>query len=56
MLKILACLDSVELAKARRQELNIPRHVAAQLGRSAVEAATRGYYDCGANQENRLES
>ena len=50
MLKILACLDSVELAKARRQELNIPRHVAAQLGRSAVEAAKLGYYDCGTDK------
>ncbi len=50
MLKILACLDSVERAKARRQELDIPRHVAAQLGRSAVETAARGYYDCGTNR------
>ncbi|MGH7844721.1 MAG: TIGR02452 family protein [Candidatus Binatia bacterium] len=32
------------MATARRRELNIPRDVAAQLGRSAVEAAVNGYY------------
>jgi uncharacterized protein (TIGR02452 family) len=32
------------MAGARRRELNIPRDVAAELGRSAVEAADRGYY------------
>src|SRR5262249_1328635 len=35
---------SDEMAKLRRRELDIPRHVAAALGRSAVEAATNGYY------------
>jgi len=39
MLKILACLDSVTMAAARRQELDVPRNIAAALGRSAVEAA-----------------
>ena len=47
MLKILACLDSREMAASRRQELHIPRNVASALGRSALEAATRGHYFCG---------
>jgi uncharacterized protein (TIGR02452 family) len=47
MLKILSCLDSEELAASRRRELDIPRNVAAALGRSAVEAAANGYYVCG---------
>lgn len=47
MLKVLPCLDSDEMAAARRRELFIPRDVAAALGRSAVEAAERGYYTCG---------
>ena len=41
---ILTCLDSAEMASARQQELDIPRNVAAALGRSAVEAARVGYY------------
>ena len=44
MIKVLPCLDSSELAQARRRELDIPRDVAAALGSSAVEAATRGWY------------
>ena len=32
------------MAASRRQELNIPPDVAAQLGKSAVEAARAGYY------------
>jgi uncharacterized protein (TIGR02452 family) len=32
------------MAAARRDELNVPREVAASLGRSAVEAARRGSY------------
>ena len=36
------------MATCRRQELDIPRNVAAALGRSAVEAATKGYYVHGA--------
>jgi len=43
-LTILPCLDSAELADARRRELVIPRDVAAELGRSAVEASENGYY------------
>jgi uncharacterized protein (TIGR02452 family) len=44
MLKMLACLDSDEMATSRRQELDVPRSVALKLGRSAVEASTSGYY------------
>ncbi len=43
-LRVLPCLDSEEMAAARRQELNIPREVAASLGRSALEAAQAGFY------------
>jgi uncharacterized protein (TIGR02452 family) len=48
MLKMLPCLDSDEMASSRRQELDIPRSVAATLGRSAVDAAAEGYYVDGA--------
>jgi uncharacterized protein (TIGR02452 family) len=44
MFKILPCLDTDELAAFRRRELDIPRNVAAALGRSAVEAAMNGCY------------
>lgn len=40
----LPCLDSEEMAEARRRELDIPRNFAAALGRSAMEAAENGYY------------
>jgi len=40
----LPCLDSDEMAAARRRELHIPRSIAADLGMSAVEAAYLGYY------------
>lgn len=43
-LKMLACLDSPDMAESRRHELDIPRGRAAALGRSAVEAASLGYY------------
>ena len=43
-LVFLPCLDSDEIAETHRRELNVFRHVAAQLGRSAVEAARLGYY------------
>jgi uncharacterized protein (TIGR02452 family) len=43
-LSILPCLDSVEMSEARRRDLDIPRNVAAALGRSAVEAAGNGHY------------
>jgi uncharacterized protein (TIGR02452 family) len=43
-LLILPCLDSGDMAVSRRQELCIPREVAAKLGHSAVEAARQGFY------------
>jgi uncharacterized protein (TIGR02452 family) len=43
-LHLLPCLDSAAMAASRRQELDIPRDVAAALGRSVVEAASQGYY------------
>lgn len=43
-LSLLPCLDSEDLAEARRRALDIPRDVAAALGRSAVEAAREGRY------------
>ncbi len=44
MLKVLSCLDSMELAESHRLQLDIARTIAAALGRSAVQAAERGYY------------
>jgi uncharacterized protein (TIGR02452 family) len=41
---VLPCLDSKQMAASRQLELNIPRDVAAALGRSAVEAAREGFY------------
>jgi len=43
-MKNLPSLDSDEMAASRRRELDIPRSRAAELGRSAVEAAARGFY------------
>jgi uncharacterized protein (TIGR02452 family) len=43
-LYILPCLDSEQMATARRHELNIPRDAAIALGRSAVEAVRTGRY------------
>ncbi len=45
MLKLLACLDSDEMAESRRRELDISRGVAAELGLSALDAAARGRYE-----------
>src|SRR5262245_1201432 len=50
-LHILPCLDSQQMAASRRQELDIPRDVAAALGRSAVEAAGEGFYLTNAGQQ-----
>ena len=47
-LKFLPCLDSAEMARQRRSDLNIERAVAAALGASAVRATIRGNY------QNRL--
>jgi len=43
-LKILPCLDSDEMAAARRHALDVSRIVAAGLGKSAVEIAQQGHY------------
>lgn len=43
-LRLLPCLDSEEMAAARRQELGISADAAAQLGRSALDAARSGVY------------
>ena len=43
-LDILPCVDSAEMAAARRRELRMRPDVAAALGRSAVEAARNGFY------------
>ena len=43
-LRILPCLDSDELARTRRRELDLARDFAAELGRSAVFAAQNGFY------------
>jgi uncharacterized protein (TIGR02452 family) len=50
-LHILPCLDSEEMATSRRQELEIPREAAAALGRSAVKAASDGFYLTSDGQE-----
>jgi uncharacterized protein (TIGR02452 family) len=50
-LHLLPCLDSEQMASSRRQELNIPRDVAAALGQSAVEAARKGIYFTKSGQE-----
>jgi len=41
---VLPCLDSAEMALARRRELHIDRDVARALGRSAVESVAKGGY------------
>ena len=43
-LHVLPCLDSKQMAAARRKELDIPYDAAAALGRSAVEAVDVGFY------------
>ena len=41
---VLSCVDSADMATARRRELEIPWQVAAKLGRSAVEISRQGFY------------
>jgi len=43
-LKVIPCLDSDQMAESRRRELDIPRDIATELGRSAVDAARQGFY------------
>ena len=42
--RLLPCLDSAEMSESRRRELDIPRDIAAALGRTAVKAASEGHY------------
>jgi uncharacterized protein (TIGR02452 family) len=42
--RFLPCLDSAEMSEARQRELVIPRDIATGLGRTAVKAATEGYF------------
>ena len=44
-LRVFPCLDSNDLADLRRRELDMPRNIARDLGRSAAEAAKVGYYE-----------
>lgn len=44
MLRIVPCLDSEEMAAARRRDLDVPMGAASMLGKTALEAAERGYY------------
>ena len=50
MLTLLGSTDSADMAASRQRELDLPTKVAAALGRSAVEATTRGYYEFGPGQ------
>ena len=43
-LRIIPCMDSIEMGELRRQELDLQRITTAELGRSAVEAARSGCY------------
>ncbi len=53
-LEILPCLDSPEMGWQRQQELSVPGNVAAELGKSAVEAASKGYFINSANEKVSL--
>lgn len=44
MLRTLPALDSDELSRSLRRHLLIPRHVGAELGRSALQATASGHY------------
>lgn len=44
MLRLMSCQDSEAMASSRRRELDIPRPLAARLGREAAEFAEQGYY------------
>src|SRR4029079_9581017 len=50
-LLVLPCLDSPEMAESRRRELDIPGHIAAELGESAMRAAVSGTYVTGDGHE-----
>jgi len=44
MITFLPCLDSPEMSAARKQELDLPFNITAELGQSAALAAVTGYY------------
>lgn len=46
-LRFLPCLDSPERAERCRADLDVPGRLAADLGRSAVLASERGFYETG---------
>jgi len=50
-LHVLPCLDSQEMAKCRRRELDIPGSAATALGRSALDAIRDGFYFFEADQK-----
>jgi len=50
-LRCLPCIDSAEMAAARRAELDVPRKHATMLGVTSVEAAQRGYYTNAAGEK-----
>ncbi len=50
-LRFLPCIDSAEMAAARRAELDVPRKHATMLGVTSVEAAQRGYYTSAAGEK-----
>ena len=49
-LRVLPCVDSAQMAAARRRELDIPREEAQRLGRSALEAIEAGRYLTGSGK------
>ena len=51
VLTILPCLNSLAMAALRRRELEIPHDLAAERGRSAVQAARQGFYVTRSGQE-----
>jgi uncharacterized protein (TIGR02452 family) len=49
MIKFIGCRDSADMAQQRRRNLDIPRDIAADLGRSAVAAGQTGHYYFGSD-------
>ncbi|PAY16354.1 TIGR02452 family protein [Rhodopirellula sp. SM50] len=54
-LHLLPCLDSDEMADARRRELDISRDFARDLGRSAVEISESGFYQNSKGQRVNIQ-
>lgn len=55
-LHLLPCLDSDEMANSRREELNIARHIAIDLGRSAVDISRKGVFTNSIGQSISIEN